>query len=351
MAGNNVTLTFAGDSTRLEQAFERVGESARTMDRDVGSAASGFDRASEASDIAEGRFQGFASTLTGTADIAAGFGDVAKGNVFEGLVGIGGGAADLAEGFNYTLIPAMQSAVTWLGNTKVGTLATAAAQRVAAAGARVWAAAQWLMNTALLASPITWIVLGILLLVGVIILIATKTTWFQDLWKAIWGKIGEPVKAAWAWIKETSSKVFNWLTSLPGKLKTAFAKVKDFISAPYKAAFNLIARAWNNTVGKLSFTLPDWVPFGMGGKGFSMPQLPTFHTGGIVPGTPGTPVPIMALAGERIASRSASGGGNVTVLRIEATDRRVGELLVELLRPAISKKGGNVQVVLGPRHA
>ncbi|MGN1299966.1 MAG: hypothetical protein ACI4VC_01275, partial [Clostridia bacterium] len=38
---------------------------------------------------------------------------------------------------------------------------------------------------------------------------------------------------------------------------------------------------WNNTVGKISFEVPDWIP-GMGGKGFSVPKIPEFATGGIV---------------------------------------------------------------------
>lgn len=166
-AKNQVTLTFAGDTAQLEDAFDRVGAGAQAMGRDVGSATDGFERAMEASDTAEGRFQGFASSLTGTRDVVQGFGATMSGNVFEGLVTVGGGAADLAEGFNYTLIPALKSAVTWLGQTKVGTLAVAAAKKI-------WTAAQWLLNTALLANPIVLIIVAIIALIAIIVLIATK---------------------------------------------------------------------------------------------------------------------------------------------------------------------------------
>lgn len=59
------------------------------------------------------------------------------------------------------------------------------------------------------------------------------------------------------------------------------------------AAFNGIARAWNNTVGKLSFTLPNWIPF-LGGKHFDMPDIPevAMAKGGIVT------KPTIALIGE-----------------------------------------------------
>ena len=64
-------------------------------------------------------------------------------------------------------------------------------------------------------------------------------------------------------------------------MKGAFGRVTDIVSGPFKAAFNAIARLWNNSIGKLSFQAPDWVP-GLGGKGFSMPKLPELAEGGIV---------------------------------------------------------------------
>jgi hypothetical protein len=56
------------------------------------------------------------------------------------------------------------------------------------------------------------------------------------------------------------------------------------VLSPFRTAFNFIADAWNNTVGSLSFKVPGWVP-GLGGKGFSMPHIPHFETGGIMPYT------------------------------------------------------------------
>jgi len=58
-------------------------------------------------------------------------------------------------------------------------------------------------------------------------------------------------------------------------------------------AWNLIARAWNDTVGKLHFKIPGWVPV-LGGNEFGMPTLPTvaLQHGGIVT------APTLALLGE-----------------------------------------------------
>ena len=342
---NQVTLTFAGEPKSLETAFDRVGQSAKDMDSTVRESAGGFDRVGEAADEVDTKAMGFRDTLTGVQDTMKGVGDLAKGPSFEGFLTLGMGVGDLGSGFYNFLVPSMKSAVGWLKTTKVATVATEVAQRAAALGSKIWAGAQWVLNAALTANPIGLIVVGILLLVGVVILIAKKTDWFQRLWKAIWSKIGDPVKAAWAWIKSTSSKVFDWLTGLPGKLKTAFSKVKDFISAPFKAAFNLVARAWNNTIGRLSWTVPSWVP-GIGGNSISVPNLPTFHAGGVVPGAPGQNVVAMLQAGERVVSAAgASGGGGGWV--VDTAGSRLDDLLVEVMRRAVKSRGGDVQLALG----
>lgn len=320
MAGNNVTLTFAGDSTKLESAFDRVGQAAQGMKRDVASSADSFDRVGEAADTVDTRAMGFRDTLTGLQDGFAGIKKVNEDGLgFESLLLLGFGVGDLASGMFNFLIPALKSSVTWLKATKVGVLATSAAQAVASAGAKVWAGAQWLLNAALTANPIGLVVVAIGLLVAAVVWIATKTTWFQDLWKWIWSKIGDPVKAAWDWIKKITTKAFDWYISLPGKIWNAFKKIGGYISAPFRAAFNLVATAWNNTIGRLSWTVPKWVPE-IGGNTIGAPQLPTFHQGGIVPGAPGQEVPILAMAGERVTppGRPVPGGSgqNVPAVRV-----------------------------------
>ncbi|WP_347403809.1 hypothetical protein, partial [Micromonospora sp. WMMD710] len=225
-----------------------------------------------------------------------------------------------------------------------GTAAKAAALAGAAATG-VATAAQWAWNVAMSANPIGLVVLAVGALVAAIVWVATQTTWFQDLWRAIWGKIGEPVTAAWNWIKRTGGQALDFYLSMPGRIGSAFTKIGGYVSAPFRAGFNAVARAWNNTVGRLQWTVPGWVP-GIGGNSVGAPHLPTFHSGGRVPGTPGTPVPILALAGEEIASRSASGGGEARIV-IDSAGAQLDILLLEVLRRAISNRGGNVQVVLG----
>lgn len=88
-------------------------------------------------------------------------------------------------------------------------------------------------------------------------------------------------------------------SNLVGGIGKIFGGLADIILAPFRFAFNLIADLWNNTVGKLSFTIPSWIPK-IGGKTFKMPQIPKWEKEG-APDKPGT-------SGGRGAVRLAAGG-------------------------------------------
>ena len=77
----------------------------------------------------------------------------------------------------------------------LGGLATAL---VVAFAPAIWGAvkATWAFTTALLANPMTWVVIGITALVGAIIWLATQTTFFQDVWTNVTNAIG----TAWNWL-------------------------------------------------------------------------------------------------------------------------------------------------------
>jgi len=319
---NQVTLTFAGDAAPLSKTFGQVGADAQKMGKDVGDS---YDHAAERSDALDTRAMGFRDTLTGIQDGALGVKQAASGDWgFETLLLLGTGIGDLASGFTNFLIPALKA-------SKVGMMAQAVATNIASGATKAFTIAQNLLKVAFLTSPIGWIVLGIGLLIAAVVLIATKTTWFQTIWRNAWG-----------WIKSAASNTWDFIKKIPGWIGSAFSKVAGFIMAPYKAAFNGIARAWNNTVGRLSFTVPGWVP-GIGGSGFSVPNIPTFHSGGIVPGVVGTPTLISALAGERV-SGIASGGGGGGMVTVSAGDELVRALL-ERIASEVKSRGGDAATI------
>jgi len=103
------------------------------------------------------------------------------------------------------------------------------------------------------------------------------------------------------WVFARIGDIVGFFTGIPRQIGKVAGAVKDAFLGPFKAAFNAIANIWNDTVGSLSFEIPDWVP-GIGGDGFHMPKIRTFklHEGGTVPGRRGQEVPALLMAGETV---------------------------------------------------
>lgn len=92
--------------------------------------------------------------------------------------------------------------------------------------------------------------------------------------------------------------------------KNAFGRFEWFngLIESAKSAFNGVARAWNNTIGKFSVTIPSWVP-SVGGKKFDMPDIPYLAEGGVVRPTAGGTLARIAEAGraERVEPLDSQG--------------------------------------------
>lgn len=179
-------------------------------------------------------------------------------------------------------------------------------------------AAQWSLNLAFLANPMTWVVVGIVALIAVIVLIATKTRWFQDAWSF-----------AWNGIKGAARGVVDWFGSLPGWFSRVFTGIGNAISAPFRSAFAGIRNLWNSTVGGFGFTVPGWIPF-VGGQSF---RLPTMHTGGVVGGTQGSETMAILEAGERVIPRGRAGtGGGAEVTFSGNTSDALATVIMGMVR-------------------
>jgi len=245
--------------------------------------------------------------------------------------------------------------------SRVVTLASSAATGIATA-------AQWLWNIALTANPIGLIIVAIAALVAGIVWVATKTDWFGKLWSAIWdgillylnvakqvwstvfdaigayaGWVAGLYKSAFEGIVSAGSWLLDQITAIPGRIGNAFKAVFGFVTAPFRAAFNFVADAWNNTIGRLRWTVPSWVPV-VGGNSISAPRLPKFHAGGQVPGPLGREQLAILQGGETIIAPGGSGGR--TVIEVRGDGSRVGQALVELLAEALRGAGG-LEVALG----
>lgn len=341
MAGNVVSLVFAGDSKSLEKSFSKVGSSAKDMAGDLDKAGDKVKSFGGRVENMNDKVDASESKFMGAADLLDGLGG-AFGLPTEGITNMARSFGDLAGGFTSVIAPAFTKIIGMLGFQTAATTAQAGAT-TAATGA------QWSLNAALSANPIGAVVLAILALIGVGVLLWKNWDTVKDALSAVWGKMQDafdwakrnwplllailtgPIGLAvlaivkhWDDIKAGFTAVKDWIvdrvgdivslfSGLPARLKAAAAGLFDWYFDMFKAAFNAVAQLWNSIEFKLpEVDLPG--PLGkVGGQTIGLPDLPKFHQGGIVPGAPGTQVPIMAMAGETVVPAGRAGGVNITI--------------------------------------
>jgi hypothetical protein len=100
-----------------------------------------------------------------------------------------------------------------------------------------------------------------------------------------------------------------------GVTEVAIPYIKLLLNV-WKTVFNGIASIWNNTLGKIGFDIPNWVP-GLGGKGFSFPKIPMLAQGGIISqatlAVVGESGPEAVIPLDRMGEFGMGGGSNVTI--------------------------------------
>ncbi|RVW06222.1 phage tail tape measure protein [Rhodococcus spongiicola] len=224
-----------------------------------------------------------------------------------------------------------------------------------------WNVAHKLLDGTMKVSTVGLIVAAIAGLVTVVVLIATKTTWFQDIWSAVWGAITAAWDWAWGvlssgfemlkgafgsigdkvgevkdWIVEKWDAVVGFVTGLPGRIADAASGMWDGIKDTFKSALNWVIRKWNDF--EIEMKVPDYVPF-LGGQGFTIPtpDLPLLAAGGVAgrrdDGTlwgPGTGTSDSILGVDRWGIPTAFVSTGEGVVRKSAMDRGGNEVVAAL---------------------
>ncbi len=318
-------IEMDGVGTKSEQGERAIGQ---LSDKVKG-------QASASADTFAGKLKGIKANLGNlTGDIGAKYGPTitAAGVATTGL----GAATDLLKG------PLSKAAS---GISSAGSAAmTAATSLKASLGPAIvsavssgwaWVTQLWAQAAAMVAAywPIIAIIAGVALLIAGIVLLAKNwdTVWnfvkqvAGDVWHWLEDNVIHPVAAAfdrymvqpvrtalgfvgdaftavkgtitdqWNAAKGVVSAGVDFIVGIPDKIRTGFETVANIMTAPFRVAFNGIATLWNSTVGKLSFSIPSWVP-GVGGKGWDVPDMPTVQ--GFADGTSFAPGGV-ALVGER----------------------------------------------------
>jgi hypothetical protein len=177
--------------------------------------------------------------------------------------------------------------------------------------------AQTLFNAAMAMNPITLTVIAIGLLIAALVAAYFK---FEGFRKVV-------------------DTVFRFIT---GAVSGSLDLIKGYFSIVlgfYKTIFNGIASAWNNTVGKISFKAPSWVP-GFGGKGFSVPNIPMLAQGGIVTSATlaviGEAGPEAVIPLNRAGEFGMGGGGNNVTIHVNGGDPQA---VVDALRTYMFRNG------------
>lgn len=161
------------------------------------------------------------------------------------------------------LVAAIEAHSVAVAISNAATKIWAVMQGIASAASAVWTGIQWLLDAAIAASGIGLIVIGIVALIAVIVLIATKTTWFQTIWRVVWDFVKSQLLFFWdvaksigawfagpfanffvsgfnivknfitglvTWISDKVVAIVGFFMSIPGKVASVGSKILSTIS-------------------------------------------------------------------------------------------------------------------------
>lgn len=380
MAGRNqVTLTFAGDSSDLERSFDRVGSGARNMGRQADEGASGIDRLGEAGGTTETRFLGLGAGISGVGTLLSG--DLNAETAAMAM-------ADLGDAVEHTIAPLLAQGRALIASGRAAVVS--AAQHVASAAKVVagWVlmgvqatinaakmAVAWLISLGPIGLVIAAIgaVIAILMALGVgfddlkrwaqtawefiLGVIQGVWNWIKDNWPLIlailtgpiglavlaitqhWDTIKNGFTAVKDWIGNRVSDVVGFFTGMPSRIANAVVGLWDSIVNGFKSAINSIIRLWNNFEIKFEgYDIPGPGP-NIPGFTIGTPNIPYLHQGGTFHAPPGQREGLaMLLDGERVTRPGSSPSGPVVNVYV-AGSIRSDQDIVKIIRDSIQRGG------------
>ncbi|MFB7905236.1 phage tail tape measure protein [Kitasatospora sp. NPDC056076] len=134
------------------------------------------------------------------------------------------------------------SGASWLGRHKVasqvaaGVIGGVLVIALAAATAQMWA---W--TAAALANPVTWVIVGIVAVIAVVVLLVTH-------WRSAWGvvkgvavEVGRVVTGTWRWVADETSSIWRRLT---GWLSDTWHGIANFFTTAWHAVADPVVAGW-----------------------------------------------------------------------------------------------------------
>lgn len=251
--------------------------------------------------------------------------------------------AKLAAWFRDSLVPALRDLAKWFGDNwtvikevvivlaamAVPILAVVVAMELWAKITKAVAIAQAALNVVMAMNPIVLIIALIAGLVAAIVILWNKNEEFRKVFIAIWeaiklaiGFVVEYVTEKWkgfvdllGWVRDRFNDLVGFFRNLPRNIGEALGNLGNVIGNAFKSALNVaigvinwfIDRA-NDIIGNINIISPlDDIP--------KIPKLARLHSGGIVPGAPGSERLAILEAGETVlpvGRRPATAGTVIT---------------------------------------
>ena len=158
---------------------------------------------------------------------------------------------------NTTVFLIMMGVVATLA---VGVGVLSLAMKVHAAVTTLLTAENWALVASILANPITWIVVGIVALIAVIVVVATKTQFFQPVWATAFKADSDLSQAVAGWHKTNWPLLLAILTGPIGLAVLFIVNHFDDITGAAKAVWNFLEGARSRRSGSRSRTprRPPW---------------------------------------------------------------------------------------------
>jgi TP901 family phage tail tape measure protein len=207
---------------------------------------------------------------------------------------------------------------------------------------------------AALLSPVVLVVAGIAALAAGVVWAYENIGWFRDavdtaidVLQAWWSFTSENIIPIYEKLAEIAFEVGetvagvavtifeNW-QEYAGKVGDILGTFFDPLLEAARLVFNLIAQAWNGTVGGFGFSVPGWIPE-IGGREFRIPNIPELADGGLVTR------PTLALIGEAgpeavipLDRAGSMGTTNITVVLPAGSD---GDDVVRALQDYQRRRG------------
>ena len=205
-------------------------------------------------------------TILGVAGETADFGEswqVVKNNALLALEPLGSavfsGLSDVFAG----MVEPMQTVGSWLGeNTWAFGALAAVVGGVLVAAFVAWAVAAWATTAALLANPVTWIVVGIVALIAALVLLAANWDTVVATVTGVWGGFVQ-------WVKDSFASIGEWFSTQGAAISTALSTVWNTIKSTAEGIWNGLVSFVKGVpgrfmdglapLGQLAATIGGWI--------------------------------------------------------------------------------------------